>query len=186
MLECCCAACCHTELLPPLSAGNTGPWYCKSISERSACTQKTTRAQREQNTCQFFTQHWQCLKDRGTLPPAYSYGRHSQDKSALGMTEDCFAEQGLLCETSMCQHTCCWSSKAGVMELKLDHPLQRTSTSLCGIASLLPLWRANKASACGDDVKCSQRCEGTSTRSCEHLCCTSTKAGIHTQLLMGT
>lgn len=65
--------------------------------------------------------------------------------------------------------TCCCSSSAGVTELKLDQLLHSTSTSLGGIASLLPLWRANSARDLGEAAKCSHRCDGTSTRSCEHL-----------------
>jgi hypothetical protein len=65
--------------------------------------------------------------------------------------------------------TCCCNSSAGVTELKLDQLLHSTSASLGGIASLLPLWRANRAKDLGEAAKCSHKCDGTSTRSCEHL-----------------
>lgn len=66
--------------------------------------------------------------------------------------------------------TCCCSSRPGVTELKLDQPLHNSSVSLGGICSLLPLWRASSARDFGDAEKCSHRCDGTSTKSCEHLC----------------
>jgi hypothetical protein len=158
-LACLAARLPHTLLLPPAVEGSCGPWYTRSTKDSSACkgelqaTSQTFVIVLQQVTSR--TKHGHVLKGGGGC--MIKQGQCMQPMTTCTQASGVFQE--------CCLRTCCCSSSAGVTELR---PAS-CSASCGGSGCRVSAWRASSASDLLSVAKCSHRCEGTSTTSCEHL-----------------